>query len=616
VTTAAFVELRAETCALIEALRAFGLTEPLRRELDQCTDDLMSDCVVVVAGEFSRGKSSMLNALVGRPGLFPVGIDVTTAVVTELRWGERESAEVWLGEATEPVTVPAVADYLTEQDNPSNVKDVRLVRLASPLEFIRYGMALVDTPGIGSLNIEHATAAYAAIGKADAVIFVGAADERMSTTELSYLARAMTRCPLLITVLTKMDKLYDPGPENEVAVARERIAKASGKHPEEVLVAAVSARRMHEALRTDNRDLMNKSGFPQLEELLRTSLAGTWGRSRLNRALDAVSRALDKTAAPIQNELLALSSDGALTKVRAELDMTRARAAELAEDSAGWRRELAVSFKREADMIREALREECAAVKDDFVGAAYSDRAASSPEALVRECTARLVDAVEEAGSQLRDACERVAARASDQTLLQLTAAVGVPQIEVSLRLPAAITDRRHTPGLVESALKAAALGTGVGSAVGGAIGTLILPGVGAAVGIVGGLAGSLVGLVSGVYDHYVTSGRERRAEVGGLLVNLVQPRLERVIDRILSDAETATEAARDRLLAKLDDEIAAAQESVARSIWALEEHRMATEEERQLRRGQLTFQLAEFGRFEHWLGATRERAQALGQEQ
>lgn len=610
---AAFAELRAEICILIDRLRGFGLTEPLQRELSQCTDDLMSECVVVVAGEFSRGKSSLLNALVGRPGLFPVGIDVTTAVVTELRWGEGESAEIWLRDAREKTAVSAVADYITEQDNPANVKDVRLVRLTSPLKLIQYGMVLVDTPGIGSLNVEHATAAYAALGKADAVLFVGAADERMSTTELSYLVGAMTRCPIVITVLTKADKLYDPGPEHEVAVARRRIAKASGKNPDEILVTAVSARRMHEARQTHDRDLIHQSGFPRLEELLTASLAATWGRARLDRALDVVSRGFDKTTAPIQNELLALSSDGALEKVRAELDMTRARAAELAEESASWRRDLADSFKREADMIRESLREACTAVKDDFVGAAYSDRAASGPEVLVRECTARLVDAVEEAGTKLRDACERVAARASSQTQLQINAAVGVPQIEVSLRLPSALTDRRHSAGLVESAFKAAAVGTGVGTAMGGAIGTLILPGPGTAVGLVGGLAGALVGLFSGVYDHYVTSGRERRAEVTSLLINLVQPRIERVIDRILSDAETETEAARDCLLAKLDDEITAAQQSVAKSAQALEEHRTATEEERQLLRGQLTLQLAEFRRFEYQLGAIRERAQALG---
>ncbi len=331
---AEFAEMRAGIRELISKLRGFGLTEPLERELRQCADDLDSECVVVVSGEFSRGKSSMLNALVGRPGLFPVGIDVTTAVVTELRWGERESAEVWIGEDKETVTIPAVSGYITEQDNPANVKDVRLVRLTSPLKLIKHGMVLVDTPGIGSLNVEHATAAYAALGTADAVLFVGAADERMSTPELSSLVGAMNRCPIVITVLTKTDKLYDPGPELEVA--RERIAKASEKDPDEILVTAVSARRMHDAIRSHDEDLLNQSGFPRLEELLTTSLAATWGRMRLNRALDVVSKVFDQVTAPVRNELLALGSDEALAQVHAELDRIRARAAELTGAAAGW----------------------------------------------------------------------------------------------------------------------------------------------------------------------------------------------------------------------------------------------------------------------------------------
>lgn len=609
----AFAELRCDVSGLIDRLRGYGLTERLQRELDQCADQMMSECVVVVAGEFSRGKSSMLNALVRRPGLFPVGIEVTTAVVTELRWGERESAEVWFDETRETAEVPTVAEYITDENNPANVKGVHLVQLTSPQKLLQHGMVLVDTPGIGSLNVEHATAAYAALGKADAVLFVGSADERMSTTELSYLVSAMTRCPLVITVLTKTDMLYDPGPELEVAVARERIAKASGKNPDEISVIGVSARRMHEAMRAHNQDLMNRSGFPYLEELLMASLVSTWGQTRLNRALDTIGGVLDKTAAPIRNELLALSSDEALEKVRSELAATRARAAELSARSAAWRRDLADGFERETAMIRENLGDACAAVKDDFIGAAYSDRTTNEPDALVRDCTARLVDAVEEAGAQLREACERLAARASRQTQLRFTVTVGEPQIEVDLRLPAALTDRRHSAGLVESAFKSAAVGTSVGAAMLGAIGTLLLPGAGTAVGLIGGLAGSLIGLFSGVYDHYVTSGRERRAEVTGLLIDLVQPRIERAIDRILSDTEAATKVARDCLLAKLEDEIETARQSVATSISVLEAHRTATEEERQSRRRQLALQQAEFESFRHQFDAIRDRAQALG---
>lgn len=609
----AFAELRAELGDLLVQLRGYGLMEPLRRDLDQCAAELMSECVVVVTGEFSRGKSSMLNALVGRPGLFPVGIDVTTAVVTELRWGERETAEVWLGDTSRPVAMRAVAEFIAESDNPANIKDVRLVRLTSPLEFVRHGMVLVDTPGIGSLNIEHATAAYAALGTADAVVFVGAADERMSTTELSYLAKAMTRCPLVITVLTKTDTLFDPGPELEVAVARERIAKESGRDPDEVLVVGVSARRMLQAMQSGDEAKIRRSGFVHLKQLLTATIVATWGKTLLNRVLDIVGEILEKAAAPVGNQLLALTSDGALERVCAELATTRARAAELSSQSASWRRDLADGFGRETAKIRENLVEACASIKDDFVSAAYSDRAASEPEAVVRDCTVRLVDAVEEAGSQLREACESLGNRAARQTRLPFSAAVGLPQVEVDLRLPAALTERWRSAGLVESAFKSAAVGTGVGTAIGGAIGTLILPGIGTAVGLVGGLTGTLIGLFSGIYDHYVTSGHKKREEMTTLLVNLVQPKIERVIDRVLADAEDAIEVARSSLLAKLENEIETARQSAATSITLLEENRSSTEEQRALRRGQLATQQAEIDRFWRQFHEIRSRAQALG---
>ncbi|MEV5139796.1 dynamin family protein [Streptomyces syringium] len=105
----AFGRLRADVLAAFPRLTEELSDElgPHRRErLEQSRARLeRGTCHVVVGGEFKHGKSTLLNALVERPGLFPVDVDVATNVVSTLAWGPRERARVHLGD-------PASADGL------------------------------------------------------------------------------------------------------------------------------------------------------------------------------------------------------------------------------------------------------------------------------------------------------------------------------------------------------------------------------------------------------------------------------------------------------------------------------------------------------------------------
>ncbi|MEV4899511.1 dynamin family protein, partial [Nonomuraea sp. NPDC055795] len=88
--------VRADVLALHERLVAgLELTEALRAKLEESVQRVQTGTYqVVVMGEYSRGKSSLINALLGRARLLPVNSAVTTCVVTVLRWGEREAAFV------------------------------------------------------------------------------------------------------------------------------------------------------------------------------------------------------------------------------------------------------------------------------------------------------------------------------------------------------------------------------------------------------------------------------------------------------------------------------------------------------------------------------------------
>ena len=51
---------------------------------------------VVICGEYKKGKSSLTNAPLNKPGLFSVDVDITTSLVSTITYGEREKIMVVL----------------------------------------------------------------------------------------------------------------------------------------------------------------------------------------------------------------------------------------------------------------------------------------------------------------------------------------------------------------------------------------------------------------------------------------------------------------------------------------------------------------------------------------
>jgi hypothetical protein len=104
---------------------------------------------VACIGQFKRGKSTLLNALVGDP-ILPTGVVPVTSVVTVLRYGER-AARVKAGGSWTPCDPSHLADFVSEDQNPGNRLAVEAVEVFVPCQLLAGGMCLVDTPGVGSV---------------------------------------------------------------------------------------------------------------------------------------------------------------------------------------------------------------------------------------------------------------------------------------------------------------------------------------------------------------------------------------------------------------------------------------------------------------------------------
>ena len=92
---------------------------------------------VLVVGEAKRGKSTLVNALLGREVL-PSGVAPLTAVTTTVRYGDDERAQArFLDGRDEKYPLAALGDLVTERGNPGNrrrIADVTVYLTAPILE--------------------------------------------------------------------------------------------------------------------------------------------------------------------------------------------------------------------------------------------------------------------------------------------------------------------------------------------------------------------------------------------------------------------------------------------------------------------------------------------------
>lgn len=176
---------------------------------------------VAFLGQFKRGKSTLINALLGRPVL-PSGVLPVTSIVTVVRHGPDLATRVRLLESDWiPIDPSLLGDWVSEEGNPGNQRGVEAVEVSFPGSLLESGMCLVDTPGLGSVFGQATAATHAFLPHLDAAVVVLGADPPISEEELSLSAGVMTRVRDVLFVLNKADRAT----ESDRAQVREFTAR-------------------------------------------------------------------------------------------------------------------------------------------------------------------------------------------------------------------------------------------------------------------------------------------------------------------------------------------------------------------------------------------------------
>jgi small GTP-binding protein len=269
----------------------------LQRLLDKLRQNRFN---LVILGAFKRGKSTLINALLGEPVL-PTAIVPLTSVVTILGYGEKLGIQVHFQNGqTREIPREELVDYITEKGNPRNRKGVREVEIAYPSPYLQDGVQIIDTPGVGSVYSHNTEVAYNYLPQVDAAVFVVTVDPPLSAAEQEFLHDIREYVHKLFFVLNKIDYV-DAGERREALDFTARMVQES-LDADQVTIFPLSAKLALEGKTNGHPELLDLSLLPEFEDHLRLFLYQEKGRVLLISCLHGALKAITDSTLSLKVE--------------------------------------------------------------------------------------------------------------------------------------------------------------------------------------------------------------------------------------------------------------------------------------------------------------------------
>lgn len=264
----------------------------LEAEIERLGDGFF---MLLVAGEFNGGKSSLINALLGKDVL-AVGATPTTSAVTVLR-------------------------YAHKREDPVVGKD-GIVVVGEPTEVLASRLQIVDTPGTNAIERQHEMLTRQFLPLCDIVLFVTSADRPFSESERVFLESIRKWGKKVVLIVNKMDLLE----QNVKAEVLDFVTEAAKSMLDaEPKVFALSSR--HARMAKDDEDVTSQkltwdaSGFGPLEDYIDDSLDSLERlRLKLKASASLGTTLADKYLAILErNKVIVEADNKAIRKIQSLL---------------------------------------------------------------------------------------------------------------------------------------------------------------------------------------------------------------------------------------------------------------------------------------------------------
>jgi polyhydroxyalkanoate synthesis regulator phasin len=403
--------------AEIERIATARNDQHLVRELKETAARRPGTCTIAMAADRSRGKSTTLNGLLGRQGLLPTEVDVTTNVHIAVGppgpgWPPAEHARIhYVDGAREDVAIDALEQFASEAGNPNNEKGVQRVEVSIEHPLLAEGFRFLDTPGVGGLISAHGRKTLEAVTAADGLIMVLEGEKPMSKPEIEFIAELADRVSRVVFVHNRRGT----GDVSEIvrsnrAALQKHAARLAGA-PMVVLSARQAERSAAERAEDPEYadELLEESAISGLVDVLRDHVFEAVRRRHASAILVESESALNELAAP-DEELIRAAAEAERTperidEVKQELRLLTSRppGPRLERRVKTARTQAAQEFADGIDLLQHRTLQQIDHDWHPDLAATLPDRLQTTVDALWGQATNRLQALVTEAAAGISD---------------------------------------------------------------------------------------------------------------------------------------------------------------------------------------------------------------------
>ena len=283
-----------------ERLNLSGSVESIDNALKKLAEDSFD---IAIIGEFNRGKSTLINALIGKDVL-PMDVLPTTATLNRITYNIAPYVHVNFKDGREEdVDIENLKEYVTKLTDEASemAKSIDEVIVNYPINYCKNNVDIIDTPG---LNDESAMTevTMSVLPKVDAALMVIMAQSPFSESERSFLESKVITSDLgrILFVVTGIDLLDEEDVDRVInnislSIQKNIIAKAAktmGENSKEfeiykrkigkVRVFGLSAKKALKAKMAGNDEALKKTRFPEFENELERFLTEDRGAIMLS----------------------------------------------------------------------------------------------------------------------------------------------------------------------------------------------------------------------------------------------------------------------------------------------------------------------------------------------
>ncbi len=257
------------------------LTQSLHKKLEV---DIFS---LVIVGQFKRGKTTFINALLGED-ILPTAIIPLTSIITILTYGDKLEITTFFENGNEKeIKLDELSSYVTEKYNPKNEKKVSRVEIKYPSPYLKNGVQIIDTPGIASVHEHNTKTTYEYLPQADVAIFLTSVDPPLTEAELHFLHDIKNIVVKTFFIQNKIDTVNISDQKESLAFTKEVIEKEAGY--KDIIIYPLSAKQALEGKIDNKLEKINGSGLSNFEQSLETFLINEKGNALFKSSIEKIN---------------------------------------------------------------------------------------------------------------------------------------------------------------------------------------------------------------------------------------------------------------------------------------------------------------------------------------